>query len=441
MTPRQRTAASTSESGYVNGAGLDWQQWNLDEKVPDLQWPASVGVYARMAREDGRVASVLQAIGLPVRRTQWRIDPNGAEDGVVEFVSRNLGLPVVGQDAVTNPGRTRDKFSWQQHLQVALLMLQYGHSFFEQVYRFNPDDGQLWIRKLAPRPQKSIAKINVAKDGGLVSITQNPPAGSGAVLYAPTSVEVTVNRLVAYVRDPEPGQWVGNSLLRPAYKHWLLKDELMRIEAAGARRNAIGVAVGTAASTDDDEEVEAMRSMASGLRAGMSSGVGLRQGQSLELKGVQGNLPDIRAAIEYHDKQIALSGLAHFLNLDRGGSYALASVQADTFVQSVQSFAEAIRDTATAHIVEDLVDVNFGTDVGAPRIVFDEIGSRQDSTAAALKMLVDAGLLSPDVYVERTVRQQLGLPAKTDEPATPAPVSTPQPVPAVARTGTQDGLW
>lgn len=447
MTPRQRTAAPRTETGYVNGAGLDWQQWDIDERVPDLQWPASTHVYRRMVREDARVASVLQAIGLPIRRTAWRIDPNGAPDEVVDFISRDLGLPIAGSDAaVDQSGRTRGRFSWAQHLQQALLMLQYGHSYFEQVY-FPPDEtGRRHLKKLAPRPQRTITKINVALDGGLVSIVQSPPAGNGRIIYPPTEVEVKVSRLVAYVRDPEPGEWAGSSLLRPAYKHWLLKDELMRIEAATARRNGMGVPVGTAAKSDDQDEVNHMQELASSFKGGVNAGVGLANGQKLELLAVQGNLPDLRLAIDWHDKQIALAGLAHFLNLDKGGSYALASVQADTFVQSVQTFGELIRDIATAHIVEDIVDVNFGEDVPAPRIVFDEIGSRQDATAAALKMLVEAGLLSPDVLVERTIRQNLGFPGPVDDEGAPAPVEAPTQLAPAARgrrqpTPGQATLW
>ncbi|MDP1165706.1 hypothetical protein, partial [Klebsiella pneumoniae] len=81
--------------------------------------------------------------------------------------------------------------------------------------------------KLAPRPQKTISAFNVALDGGLESIRQYAPASTGRVLYGLTGVEIPVSRLVAYVRDPEPGDWRGNSILRPAYKHWLLKDEFM----------------------------------------------------------------------------------------------------------------------------------------------------------------------------------------------------------------------
>ncbi|MDL9938692.1 DUF935 family protein [Gordonia sp. ABSL1-1] len=434
-------ALPVTESGYVNGDGLNWSQWNRDEKVDALQWPASNHVFSRMASEDGRVASLLQAIGLPIRRTVWRIDQNGASDEVTEFCARDTGLPILGAETPIPTGRSRDRFSWAQHLQWALLMLDYGHSFFEQVYRLG-DDGRLHLRKLAPRPQPTISKINVALDGGLVSIEQDSPTLTGEV-YGIKPAVIPVNRLVAYVRDPKPGQWVGRSLLRPAYKHWLLKDELMRIEAATARRNGMGVPVVTTADPDDQAQVDSAKEIASGFKGGNHSGVGLPNGWDMKLLGVSGNLPDLRQAIEYHDKQIALAGLAHFLNLDRGGSYALASVQADTFVQSVQTFAEHIAATASAHVIEDLVDLNWGPDEPAPRIVFDEIGSRQDATAAALAMLVQAGLLDPDDVAKRVVRQQLGIPAG-DSVETSDVASEPSPPKTTNRKSRTDGeptLW
>ncbi|AMS02924.1 portal protein [Gordonia phage MagicMan] len=449
-TTKAGDALPSAEVGYVNPEGLNWAQWDADEKIPDLQHPNSVRVYYRMPREDGRVASLLQAIGLPVRRTPWRIDPNGARDEVVEFCSHDLGLPIVGAepddvDGNGNPvlaspsRRNRDRFSWAQHLQQALLMLQYGHSFFEQVYRVTGEGAEkrYRLRKLAPRPQRTISKIRVARDGGLHSIVQNPPAFDGTTLYPPTEIEVPVHKLVAYVRDPEPGQWVGSSLLRPAYKHWILKDETLRNQAAGIRRNSMGVPVVTCAK-DDPEQVKRAQEIASSFRAGNHAGVGLPPNWNLELKGVSGNLPDPQKAIEYNDRQIALAGLAHFLNLDRGGSYALASVQADTFVQSVQTVAESICETANFHVVWDLVDLNFGEDEPAPKIVFDEIGTRQDATAAALKMLVEAGLLSPDVLVERKIRQDLGLPSPDgDDMSDVAPTATPSatPTPVAAQRG------
>lgn len=438
-----KTAAPVTETGFANpfpGMLSAFSQWDQFEQVPELLWPNSVRTYTRMWREDSRLASVYYAIALPILRTPWRIDPNGAEDEIVDFVATNLGLPIVGDNDPQPKPRTRDRFSWTKHLKLALRHQQFGHQVFEQVYRIG-DDGRAYLRKLAPRPSSTIAYWDVALDGGLVGITQYPP---GTAFGAPMGtmqggmsglqLQIPVSRLVVYVRDPDPGQWIGNSLFRPAYKHWLLKDELIRIEATAARRNGVGVPKVIAPQSVSEasigsSDLQPYLNIARQFRGGNTAGVALPFGAEMELMGVQGQLPSgfIRMAIEYHDKQMALCALAHFLNLDRGGSYALASVQESTFTQGVQQVADDIRDTAQAHVVEDLVDINFGVDAGCPMLVVDEIGSRQDASAAALQMLVNAGLLTADPELEAFERQQLGLPAADPDLQAENPAQFPKP--------------
>ena len=181
-----RPPALTTGIGYVNPSATDpasWMPgsvpdmwwWELTEQVPDLRWPLSLIVFSRMPREDAHVWWLLSAIGLPIRRTQWRIDPNGAEDRIVAHIAEDLGLPIKGDnggDPQPVP-RQRDRFSWKSHLRDALSHLRYGHSVFEHVYRYDERDRMLHLRKLAPRPQFTIRAFNVARDGGLLSIEQD----------------------------------------------------------------------------------------------------------------------------------------------------------------------------------------------------------------------------------------------------------------------------
>ena len=393
------------DAGLMSTPGFTFTDWETGEQLPELRWPWNLRVFSRMAREDSRVSSLLAAITLPITQTPWRVDPNGAPDEVVEFVSANFGLPIVGDAGDAGPlPRSRGRFSWPQHLEWVLSgTTKFGHAVFEQVYRYNEADGQFWLHKLAPRPASSISEFVVARDGGLIAVVQKE-SHSGQTSTLP------VKRLVVYTRDMEPGEWQGKSLLRPSYKHWILKDELIRAQAVAIRRNGMGVPIGTTPPEATQDEVNELAKIAQQYRGGENSGAALPAGADLKLLGVQGNLPNTQQAIEYHDSMIAIAGLAHFLNLSGGGSYALASVQANTFEQSVQAFAESQRDTANQHIVEDLVDINFGPDVPCPRLTFDEIGSQHEATEAGLKLLVDAGLLSPDVLTEQSLRQRLKLP-------------------------------
>jgi hypothetical protein len=433
----------TAEIGYGTdgyGFGGDVTFWQSAEETPELRWPLNVRVYRRMERQDAQIMSVMRAVKLPVRRTPWRIDPDGARPEVTEHIATDLGLPIVGQ-APTNK-RRRGRFSWGEHLSSALLCLRYGHQFFEPVWTVDDVTGLYHLRKLGQRLSETISDIQVARDGGLLSIEQY---GFGETSQA---TRIPIERLVAYVVDREGGDWTGNSLLRPAYKHWIIKDRLLRVQAQTIERNGMGVPVYEAGPQDDQAQLEAGKKIAQSYKAGSASGAATPNGAKLRLAGVEGNLPDAQPAIDYHDAQIGKAALAHFLNLgDKTASYALGETFADFFTMSLQTVAELIRDTAQAHIIEDLVDANWGPDEPAPRLVFDEIGSKQAATAAAIKILVDAGILTPGEELEQATRQDYGLPAKptpetVDEPAAPAlaPVARRRPAARIEPNGALT-LW
>lgn len=407
----------TSEKGYADNAGGWWTALD-DEETPELQWPKNVGVYDRMRRQDAQVISVLRAMTLPILRTAWRIEPNGASPEVAQQVADDLGLDLVGDDPNRKVLRTRDRFSWSEHLRLSLLMLPFGHSVFEQVYRID-DSGKARLRKLAWRPPKTISRIDVASDGGLVAIHQHGSvSGPGTA-----SPRMGVEQLVVYVNDREGGNWLGQSLLRSAYKYWLLKDRMLRVQAQTVDRNGLGVPVyegsklhdtvtGQARTDAEKNEIDAGLKMARGFRSGDNAGAAIPNSAKLTMKGVEGDLPDADVPIRYYDEQIARSVLAHFLNLGtETGSWALGSTFADFFTLSLQTVALQIADTVTQHVIEDLVDLNWGPNEPAPRLVFDEIGSRHPATAEAIKALIDCGALTADQELETHLRTMYGLPS------------------------------
>lgn len=412
MTP---VPMRTDELGYVRTGASWWGQLDA-EPTPELKWPHSIGVYEAMRTQDAQVGSVLRAVTLPVRRTTWRLDPNGARDEVVAFCAENLDLPIAGAPAEPLPAarRGRGRFSWAEHLRLSLLMLPFGHAYFEQVYVID-DAGRARLRKLAQRPSTTIHAIDVADDGGLVSIKQRAPAAMK------DPIEIPVDRLVAYIHEQENGGWLGRSLLRSCWKNWLIKDRLLRVQAQSIERNGLGVPVYEGASAQED--LSKGLAIAQSYRAGDTSGAAIPNGAKLTLRGVEGQIPDATAAVRYHDEQIARAVLAHFLNLGtQTGSWALGTTFADFFTMSLQTVADTVADVATHHVVEDLVDLNWGEDEPAPRVVCDDIGNNRQLTADAIRVLVDSGVLRTDRDLEEFVRSVYGLPPKQFDAPEYAPV-------------------
>lgn len=412
LAPAQRP--TTVEVGYQVDKLPGWGAFIEEhEDNPDLAWPLSLQVFDRMRKEDPQVGSVLRAVTLPIRRTQWMIDPQGARGPVVEHVAADLGLPIKGQTPKA-PLRMRDRFSWDEHVRLALLELVFGHSFFEQLYRID-DNGMARLRKLAWRPPRSIEKIKVARDGGLEGIKQHG-----------LDQTIAVQHLVAYVNEREGGNWLGQSLLRTAYKMWLLKDRGLRTQSLTLDRNGLGVPVYTGAEmpesvqnsqTDRDawlaSEQKAGLKVAKEFRSGDAAGAAIPPGAKLELKGVEGRLPDSDKPIRYYDEQIARAVLAHFLNLGtETGSWALGSTFADFFTGSLNAVAQQIADVAQQHVVEDLVDLNWGSAEPAPRIVPTQIGEDQAATAESIKSLIESGAVVPDDELEAYMRARYRLPVK-----------------------------
>lgn len=414
--------APVAEKGYVNPAAVS-AYWTIlgggpdEETTPELRWPASVRVYDTMRRQDAQTQSVLRAVTMPIRRTRWFVDPAGADPKVAREFAHDVGLPVRGEEDAPQ-ARTRDRLAWGEHLRLALLQLAFGHMAFEPVYRYDEASGLFRLRKLSPRMPRSIASFNVARDGGLVSIAQHAGAGS-----KDAEVVIPVDRLVMYVHEREGANWQGTSLLRAAYKHWLLKDRALRGWRTTNDRNGSGVVVYEGAEGGDADDLKTGEEIARSVRTGEHAGVSVPFGAKLRLQGVEGDLPDIEAEVRYHDEQIARAVLAHFLNLGtQTGSWALGSTFADFFTDSLQGVAQSVADVASEHIAEDWVDYNYGTGAPAPRISFERIGTEQAATAAAIKALIDAGAIFPDRSLEEALRKQYGLPSKDQPPpATPAP--------------------
>jgi hypothetical protein len=216
------TTASVGFSSSIYGQLVDM----VLEYVPDLTWPLSIRTFARM-RWDPTLQSALKAYTLPIRRASWALDPDpGCRPEVVAVRRRPDGPATARRRRQAWPGSPPRRVSWADHLRLSLLDLTFGHMPFERTYDVRSDGGQARLDvSLQERMPQSLAAINVANRRVAEVDPQNRGVGQQG------DPEITAQNLLWYAHDREGASWTGQSLLRPAYAAWLLKDETWRVHA------------------------------------------------------------------------------------------------------------------------------------------------------------------------------------------------------------------
>lgn len=418
--------APTSEIGVGASVGtLTWGNFTDDtERVPELRWPRSVKEYDRM-RNDSQIEGLDAGMSLPLMRYRWEIDPNGADAGVVERISEDMGLPVKGSAEEVDD--TATNFSHDDHLRHTLLAKLYGHMYMEIVGEVV--DGWWRLRKLAPRMPMTLAAIEVDNDGMLAGVRQN-------ISRKPTTVAplIPVEHLVAFVWKREGANWAGRSILRPLYANWLIKQRLIRVDATKHERTGMGIPIAKATAESVGRRALAIANkMAQAIRGGQNAGGALPYGMDMKLMGVEGNVPDTLASIKYHDEAMARALLMMFIQLGQTetGSRALGSSFIDFFSLALEATAKWYASVMTRVVFRRWVVWNVGESSPTPKLAF--VPGPAELATADLKAMLDAGAITTDPELEAWIRGKHGMPVKVIVPG----ATEPEPVtpPVTARRG------
>ncbi|MHA1432040.1 MAG: phage portal protein family protein, partial [Candidatus Freyarchaeota archaeon] len=364
----------------------------------------------RMLRSDGQVAALWRAISLSIQGAEWTIEPaSGSKEdrAIADFVEKNL-WPL-----------------WPDFFRQALLYLPYGFMLFEVVYE--PRDGQIYWKKLAPRLPWTVDRWYV-KDGQLdrvVQYAQNPETGEMGYW------EIPAHKILRFTNEQQGLGFEGTSLFRAAYKHWKIKDVLYKIAAIKHERWGVGLPVGTLPQGATRQEEEEFKKVLKQLRSNEAAFVYLPRGanidESLKIlvpQGGQAGSGDIMEMIRHHDVLIARSALAEFLSLGetRFGSRAVSQDMTSLFLMNLEAIAKYISQVVTwgnpgeNRGIADLVRLNFGEEARVPTLRASRI-KRTDVAGlmSAVARLFRAGALTPDEDVENTIRTMVGLPKKQKE--------------------------
>ncbi len=388
------------------------------EYNPKLRGEQAIAAYEEMRRSDGQVAGVLRVLKLPLLRANWDIlaasdEPLDVE--VAQFVHDNL------------MGGLQDQ-TWDTVLRQFLTMYDFGHAVSVTQW-IASDDGKVRVKRLTPLLPVTLYRWWPDDEGRLLAITQRvwkttgtqfPKVGDSAgddTYTMPTShgqyhfPTLPADRIVHLALDQEGANFTGVSVLRAAYKHWFYKQQLYQIDAIAAERNAMGVPWFKEPQGAQKADRDRAALVLSSLHAHQKGYVLVPFGWEFGIEGVSGRVRDVMPSIEEHNRQIAVSVLAQFLNLVQGsGSFALSKDESSFFLQSLQAVATLICDGVNQQLIRELVDLNYQVE-RYPTLTVSDLDHRNIAEyARGVAMLYSAGAITNNVQTENVLRDMLGLP-------------------------------
>ena len=308
-----------------------------DEYNPALDGLNGMDKYERMRRSDAQCSAVLMVCELPLRSAKWTVDPFVDENGHTSTKDKEIA------EFITNALFDRMDTTFDEFLIEVFTMLPFGFSVFEKIYKV--EDGRIYIKKLASRKQTTIDSWteNGIKQKALVPFQTGKNKGKNEAI-------IPWNKVVVFTHKKEGDNHTGVSILRPAYKHWHIKDQLYKFDAVRHERQAVGIPVMYIPSdATEDDKAEAQR-IVNNIRASEQTGIVIpgtkEEGWLFEFADMKSGSSNtnILDSIKHHNREITKTVLAQFLELGytASGSRAVGETMTEMFLMATQSIGNYI---------------------------------------------------------------------------------------------------
>lgn len=424
LTPKTEKGAS----GVVNLQGfLQELEYNND-----LTGRRRFENFEKMRSSDGATQEALSHITAPVKDASWDIEPASTSEADLEVAAATKAA----------------FFEWpaqpfSEYLDQALDYLVFGHMPFElgwqvtdqelTVERHDADPlvlaakPYLTFRRFAQRLPHTIYRWHTDDNEELTGIDQQVWKNDGY-----HTIPIDASQLILYVNQKRGADFTGRSLLRAAYKHWVMKELVEKIEVVALERHGVGVWVAypPTAHANDDAILTRLESILENIRAGartyivapgpkgQSSAAG-QDGYVFELLTPGGTPPDFKGAKEYHRGEIKGAMLVRFSELGHGqtGARATGQTQSEVWYSALSAVAKYVGEVNDEPI-RQFVDANFRNVSKLPRLVAHDIDSKSlQEFADAHSKLVSSGAIEPDRSYRAAVREGVGMPPEDDPEA------------------------
>jgi len=403
--PFEKPAAPTASVGFT---GLNrFGGFIREEYLDKLSGPRKIDTYERM-RSDGTVAAILRALILPVVAASWVIEPAGKDGNAkraADLVEHNL-MERLGD-------------CWEEEVRNLLTFLVFGFTCSGKNWVL--DRGEILLGELRPLHPRTL--LQSSRKGGNWDFDQNGKligvwqAGHDGQFgwredYLPRQAFVHLGNEVEFW-NPE-----GRSILRAAYKHWWIKDEMYRFWAIGGERAGTGTPVGKYPKGTPKDRQDEFQQAIVGLATHERAGITIQEDWAVENFSLEVDTETLEKQIQHHDTKITQSVLAQFLQLGtegKGGAYALSSDQTDLFLLTLECLGDYVAAKINREVIPELVSYNIATDQ-YPKLSCTVARQSAAALATVVRSLA-SGQNAPVTWGEADedwLRERCSFPARTE---------------------------
>ena len=381
-----------------------------DDDNSDFNNTQQIAIYDKMLRTDGMVKAAIDAMRLPILATERRILPP------TDDPDDTKGMAAFTQEAMF------ERLDFDKFLLEALNYPAYGFYYFEKI--FGLVDGKIFWKKWAGRVPTAHEAWEMHSDPKTPGVTQQLPSNDypGFKDTENLTPEIPMSKLILFIHQQTGDNYEGISALRPAYKHWYIKDNLYRIQTIKQERGA-GILIIKLPKGSSEDDIDKAEDLAENFRLNEKSYIVCPNPDwEIEILGVGGGGGKDSVSgndlVTHHNRMIAMSVLAQFLELGGGdtGSYSLSKDQSSFFTLGLRAVADNVASVINEQAIKELVDLNFGPKKYYPKLEFAEVGDIDfKETAEALEKLANSGFVVVNDNVKKWAHDQYKLPKLTDK--------------------------
>ena len=374
----------------------------FEDYLPQLNTQQRAYIFDKMRRQDpacGQLISIMNNVLSSLTHEIKVKQEYGDESAAVkqqELISKIL---------FDNMNRSFDEVLKDIHTQNI-----YGYSIFEGLWSNEITDsfGAITVLKdLLWRSPKTIWEFHLKDDESLDYVVQRAYGDKQK-----DDVKLPAENTFIFSVEKEGTNFEGISPLRRVYGPWQIKQQLLNLLIIGSEKFAIPTVMFKSMLAGGDNKImEQMENSILEFQGGSDSILIYPNQFEAVFPKYDFKPEEIIKGIELCNNEIIKESSATFLEMHKGGSYALGSAMIQFFFNAIDSKSKMIAAPFNTRIIPALIAMNKPNEPCMVELMFSAAGqSVSKEYADSMAALTQQGILTPDDTLESFVRKNMNLP-------------------------------